>query len=56
MCFTIEPMINLGTPEVVMSNDGWTVLTADGKLSAQFEHTILVTHEGCEVLTSAVIE
>lgn len=51
MCFTIEPMINLGTAEVVLGDDGWTVLTADGKLSAQFEHTVLVTREGCEVLT-----
>jgi methionyl aminopeptidase len=51
MCFTIEPMINLGSPEVVLAADGWTVLTADGKLSAQFEHTVLVTREGCEVLT-----
>ena len=51
MCFTIEPMINLGTAEVVLAKDGWTVLTADGKLSAQFEHTVLVTREGCEVLT-----
>jgi methionyl aminopeptidase len=51
MCFTIEPMINLGTAEVVIADDGWTVLTADGRLSAQFEHTVLVTREGCEVLT-----
>jgi methionyl aminopeptidase len=51
MCFTIEPMINLGTAEVVLAPDGWTVLTADGELSAQFEHTVLVTREGCEVLT-----
>jgi methionyl aminopeptidase len=51
MCFTIEPMVNLGTPEIVMARDGWTVLTADGKLSAQFEHTVLVTRDGCEVLT-----
>jgi methionyl aminopeptidase len=51
MCFTIEPMINLGTSEVVVLEDGWTVLTADGRLSAQFEHTVLVTREGCEVLT-----
>jgi methionyl aminopeptidase len=51
MCFTIEPMINLGTAEVVVQRDGWTVVTADGKLSAQFEHTVLVTPNGCEVLT-----
>jgi methionyl aminopeptidase len=51
MCFTIEPMINLGTSEIVVLEDGWTVLTADRKLSAQFEHTVVVTRDGCEVLT-----
>lgn len=51
MAFTIEPMINLGRAEVVFLDDGWTVVTADGSLSAQFEHTILVTATGCEVLT-----
>ena len=52
MVFTIEPMINLGTWECEVLEDDWTVLTADRKLSAQFEHTICVTREGCEVLTS----
>jgi methionyl aminopeptidase len=52
MAFTIEPMINLGRPEVRVLDDGWTVVTADGSLSAQFEHTVLVTREGCEVLTT----
>ena len=52
MTFTIEPMINLGRPEVRMLEDGWTVVTADGSLSAQFEHTVYVTESGCEVLTS----
>jgi len=51
MAFTIEPMINLGGPEVRTLDDGWTVVTADGSLSAQFEHTVLVTKEGFEVLT-----
>lgn len=51
MAFTIEPMINLGRPEVRTLADGWTMVTRDGSLSAQFEHTILVTHDGCEVLT-----
>jgi methionyl aminopeptidase len=51
MVFTIEPMINLGRPEVRFLDDGWTVVTADGSLSAQFEHTILVTRDGHEVLT-----
>ncbi len=51
MVFTIEPMINLGTYEVEVLADKWTAVTADGKLSAQFEHTIVVTKTGCEVLT-----
>ncbi len=53
MTFTIEPMVNMGTAETVLDEeDGWTVYTADGKLSAQFEHTLLVTSDGVEVLTS----
>jgi methionyl aminopeptidase len=52
MALTIEPMINLGGPEVQMLADGWTVVTADGSLSAQFEHTVLVTREGYEILTA----
>ncbi len=52
MTFTIEPMINLGSHETELdSTDGWTVRTRDGSLSAQFEHTLLVTEEGCDVLT-----
>jgi methionyl aminopeptidase len=51
MAITIEPMINLGRPEVRQLVDGWTIVTADGSLSAQFEHTVLVTREGCEILT-----
>jgi methionyl aminopeptidase len=51
MCFTIEPMINLGHWAVDHLDDDWTVVTQDGSLSAQFEHTILVTADGCEVLT-----
>jgi methionyl aminopeptidase len=53
MTFTIEPMINAGsTPDVnVSSVDGWTARSADGSLSAQFEHTVLVTEEGAEILT-----
>ncbi len=52
MIFTIEPMINLGTWEVdVDPKDKWTVRTKDRRLSAQFEHTILVTKTGCEILT-----
>ncbi|WP_224242959.1 type I methionyl aminopeptidase [Hyalangium gracile] len=51
MVLTIEPMVNLGRPGIRMLPDGWTVVTEDGSLSAQFEHTVLVTREGCEVLT-----
>lgn len=51
MTFTIEPMLNQGTRRVMGEDDGWTVVTADGKLSAQFEHTVAVTARGVEVLT-----
>lgn len=51
MVFTVEPMVNLGGPEVRLLDDGWTVVTADGSLSAQFEHTVLVTTKGFEILT-----
>jgi methionyl aminopeptidase len=50
--FTIEPMINQGTYHDLIWPDDWTVVTADGKRSAQFEHTLLVTETGCEVLTA----
>lgn len=51
MTFTIEPMLNLGTPDWQMWDDGWTVVTADRRRSAQFEHTILITDDGNEILT-----
>jgi methionyl aminopeptidase len=51
MTFTIEPMITLGTGDWYMWDDGWTVLTADGSRCAQFEHTLVVTENGAEVLT-----
>lgn len=51
MTFTIEPMINLGSRHCKVLGDGWTVVTRDGKTSAQFEHTILVTKTGAEILT-----
>ena len=51
MSFTIEPMLNLGTKYTKTLSDGWTVETKDGKNSAQWEHTLAVTTEGCEVLT-----
>jgi methionyl aminopeptidase len=51
MTFTVEPMINLGKRHCVLLDDGWTVITQDKKWSAQFEHTILVTDTGFEILT-----
>lgn len=51
MFFTIEPMINLGRPHVKILSDGWTAVTRDRSLSAQFEHTLGVTKDGCEVFT-----
>ena len=49
--FTIEPMVNLGSWETKVLDDGWTAVTKDGSLSAQWEHTILVTEDGVEILT-----
>ncbi|RAS21354.1 type I methionyl aminopeptidase [Paraburkholderia bryophila] len=51
MVFTIEPMLNQGRHTVRTAEDGWTVVTCDGQLSAQFEHTVAVTHDGVRVLT-----
>jgi methionyl aminopeptidase len=51
MTFTIEPMINAGKREVKLLPDNWTVVTRDHSLSAQWEHTVLVTDKGHEVLT-----
>lgn len=51
MVFTIEPMINAGRPETRLLPDGWTVVTADGSRSAQFEHTLAITENGTEILT-----
>jgi methionyl aminopeptidase len=51
MCFTIEPMINVGTHRTKLLKDGWTVITADKLLSAQFEHTITVTESCVEIMT-----
>jgi methionyl aminopeptidase len=53
MCFAIEPMFNLGDDDVALLNDGWTVVTADGSISAHFEDTISITPSGPEVLTRA---
>ena len=51
MCFAIEPMINMGLPEVYTKQDGWTVCTKDGLPSAHFEHTITIKETGAEILT-----
>jgi methionyl aminopeptidase len=51
MILTIEPMINLGKPGVKMMDDGWTAVTRDRSLSAQFEHSIGITADGCEIFT-----
>ena len=51
MFFTIEPMINLGKKDILILDDGWTAVTRDKKLSAQYEHTIGVTKTGYEVFT-----
>lgn len=51
MVIAVEPMLNLGTRKIYMLQDGWTIITADGKPSAHFEHTVLVTKDGYEILT-----
>ena len=51
MCICIEPMLNLGTPEAIILDDDWTVVTADGELSAHFEHTLAITENGPKILT-----
>jgi methionyl aminopeptidase len=53
MIFTIEPMINIGRPDVKMLDDGWTAVTRDRSLSAQFEHSIGITETGCEIFTKS---
>ena len=53
MIFTIEPMINLGRPEVKLLDDGWTAVTRDRSLSAQFEHSVGITETGCEIFTAS---
>lgn len=51
MTVAIEPIATLGSPAIIEASDGWTILSVDGSWSAQFEHTILVTQTGCEILT-----
>ena len=52
MVLAIEPMVNIGDADVEILNDGWTVVTADGQLSAHFEHTVAITDEGSQILTA----
>ena len=49
--FTIEPAISQGTEQCIILDDGWTAVTADGSRAAQFEHTVLITDNGVEILT-----
>ena len=51
MCICIEPMLNLGTHDTQILDDDWTVVTADGALSAHFEHTLAITRDGPKILT-----
>ncbi len=53
MFFTVEPMINIGRPDVKLLDDGWTAVTRDRSLSAQFEHSIGITETGCEIFTKS---
>jgi len=52
LVIAVEPMVNMGTHEVVLARDGWTVVTRDGRPSAHFEHTLAVSADGVEVLTA----
>ena len=52
MTLAIEPMVCLGRPEIVIKNDGWTAVSADGSCTAHFEHTVVVTEDGCEILSA----
>jgi methionyl aminopeptidase len=52
MVLAIEPMVNAGSPEVALLGDGWTVVTVDHSLSAYFEHSVAITQEGPEILTT----
>jgi methionyl aminopeptidase len=51
MFFTVEPMVNLGKPQVKVLSDGWTAVTRDKSLSAQYEHSVAVTEDGVEIFT-----
>ena len=51
MVIAIEPMLTLGSPEIYMLDDDWTIKTDDGSLSGHFEHTVVIRNDGCEILT-----
>ena len=51
MTFAIEPMVNMGSSEIVIKENGWTAATKDGSLSAHFEHTMVITNNGPEILS-----
>ena len=53
MFFTVEPMVNLGKPATKVLSDGWTAVTRDKSLSAQCEHSVGVTADGCEIITGS---
>jgi methionyl aminopeptidase len=53
MTLAIEPMLCLGRPEIIVKNDGWTAVSADGSLAAHFEHTVAVTENGCDILSKS---
>jgi methionyl aminopeptidase len=55
MTFAIEPMINMGSPEIVVHDDEWSISAADGSLSAHFEHTVAVTETGPRILTATPV-
>jgi methionyl aminopeptidase len=54
MFFTVEPMVNIGKPESKILSDGWTAVTRDRSLSAQFEHSVGVTSDGVEIFTKSL--
>ena len=51
MTLAIEPMLNLGKRDIAILNDDWTIVTLDGSDSAHYEHTVVVTSDGCEIIT-----
>ncbi len=52
MTIAVEPMATLGTDDIVIDEDGWTVVTADNSISAHFEHTVLITENGHQIITT----